>query len=117
MAPQSTTTSGRLARARVVQRLGDTLLARSGLALDQHRRVARRDALELREQLAHARTGTDQRAERLALRGRQLDLRALDLDAHLAVAQREHGAAADRGLDDRDAAGQRLVAAAEIPDP
>ena len=63
-APQSTTTNGpRGARRRVVDRARHQLLAGAGLALDQHRRVGRRDARHPGEQLAHRRAGAEQAAE------------------------------------------------------
>src|SRR5690606_28810095 len=44
-----------LARARVVQRTRDHLLAGAGLAGDEAREITRRDLLEVREDLAHRR--------------------------------------------------------------
>jgi hypothetical protein len=56
----------RRARRRVVDRARGQLLARAGLAQDQHRRVGLRHARHLREQLAHRHAATDQAAEILA---------------------------------------------------
>src|SRR5439155_9815170 len=87
------------ARARIVQRLGDALLAGAGLALDQHRRIGRGHALELREQLAHLRARADQRSERLAIGADELRLPIVNVDAQLAVAEQEDRTAADRAVD------------------
>ena len=52
------------ARAQLVERLGDELLAGAGLAADQHRRVGRRGVLDHLIDLAHLGALADHRAER-----------------------------------------------------
>ena len=65
MAPQSTTTKGRVGARRPLHDLvGDELLARAALALDEHVDFARRDLLEQREELAHRHAGPREGAER-----------------------------------------------------
>jgi len=100
--------------ARVVDRFGDAFLAGAGLALDQHRRVGRRDSLELREQLAHLRADPDERPERVAVGPDDLGLTVVEVDPELPVAEHERRAAAERTVGDRDGIGDGAVAAAEV---
>src|SRR6185436_11579341 len=78
-----------LARRVVVQRLGDQLLARAGLAGDQHRGVGARELLEPREQLAHLDRAPDHRAEPVGVRQLDLDRVAERLEPEARPAERD----------------------------
>ena len=72
-AVQSKTTNGPLrARAPVVERLGEDLLAGAGLALDDDRDVARGEALAERIEAAHLDARADDAPERRGARERDL---------------------------------------------
>ena len=100
-AAQSKTTNGSpRARARVVERLGEHLLAGAGLALEQHAEIASGDSFERGEQRVHGGRGGDGMAEardrvdarvRVARRQEELGL----ADAHRRFLR--EGDAADAG--------------------
>ena len=98
-APQSTTTNGlSLRRDSAWMRARDQILAGAGLALDQHGRVGRRDALDQAEDLAHRERAADQLAERLLVRRQDLDALLERLELELHRADGDHAAGADVGL-------------------
>ena len=112
-APQSTTTNGRPCAAEVVQRSRDQLLARAGLARDQHRDVASRRLRDVRHQPPHHRRATDHAAERLVAVDLDLDRPGI-ADAQGRVADPEQGAWWDHRALDPQRAGERTVGRAVV---
>ena len=72
-----------VARAAVVERAGDQLLAGAGLAEEQDRRVARRDRVEAVHHPAHDGRATDDLFGRIQARELQARLAQLALNRHL----------------------------------
>jgi hypothetical protein len=79
----------RLALAVTMDLVGDHVLARAGLALQEHRRVAGGDARQEVEQPAHRRALADERAEAVAVGEAEIGLLALDGEGHLDVADEQ----------------------------
>jgi hypothetical protein len=82
-------------RRRLVHRTRDQLLARPGLALDEQRRIRRRDPLEHREHLAHREALADQLAEPALLTRSDVERLRLRLDPQRGLADQQRGARRD----------------------
>ena len=76
------------ARARLVNRLAQRVLAGAGLAFDQHGDVGGGDASGEREQAPHRRRSPPQPAEAFGVGERQLDRFVERIEAHLGVPER-----------------------------
>ena len=113
MAPQSTMTKALVGAGAALDDLrGDELLARAALALDEHVDVARRDLLEVGEELAHrharAREGAE-RARRVAVGHVLLDRGLEPARGEEAVAEREGPLALQVGVANAHAVDLRAV--------
>jgi hypothetical protein len=102
--------------ARAVKALGDELLARARLALDQHGEVARRDAFEQREGLAHRGARAEHAAEARARRDVVDGVLTRRNEPDRRFPQREQRLLRDHDLADAHVARERPVRRAEIDD-
>jgi hypothetical protein len=102
------------ARRQQVQGPRDHVLAGAGLALDQHGRVGRRDALHQSEDLAHRRRLADHLAEPLLLARQDLDALLERRELELAGPQADHRAGAQVRLLDLGAVEERAVGRLQI---
>ena len=95
----------------------DQLLARAGLALDQHGRAAERDALDRAEQLAHRRARAEQPPAAFAQRDRVHDWIVVGMKRDLAIAEGQHRAG-ERQVDAADprALEERAVLGSQVTD-
>src|SRR5262245_61805564 len=97
-----------------MNRFGSDLLARAGLAGEQHRHVRRCGALELSEDRSHRARATDERSEAAVLREGELDVFVAEGELQLAPAQGDAVALFEVRLDHRDALDPQPVAALEV---
>ena len=96
------------ARARV-ERARDELLAGAGLAIDDDRRLGRRDACAQREQLAHPDRAPDHALEALLVRERDLERRVDHAEPQPARAELDDRPVLEARLADQRAADPRPV--------
>ena len=117
-APQSTTTNGSLARGlREVDRAREHVLAGARLALEEHRRVGRRDALEHAEDRAHREALADGRTELGACSEGSTSTRAsVGSNHHLDLAEPEDRAGRGERLGDFGTRDAGPVGRAEVLD-
>src|SRR3569623_1426463 len=101
-------------RSSLRSRLGDQLLARTGLAGVEHGRIALRQLLEPREQLAHLDRAADHRAVAIGIRELDLDRFAERLELHPRRAHRDLRAGHDVDVVDAQAGDVRAVRRVEI---
>jgi hypothetical protein len=87
---------------------GDELLARPGLARDEHRQIGRREPLELGEELPHAGRGPDHGPELLARR-ELYPLRAPWFEAQHRVAATHLGGLGEQRVEHAEIADERSV--------
>ena len=104
------------ARAERVQGLGGALLAGAGLALEQHRRVARRRLFDQRERGAHRDRAADQRAQLGLVRERLRDALVAQLDAQDGAAEPQLDSVPEPRLGDTGAVDPGTVARFEVTD-
>ncbi len=102
------------ARARAVDGLGDDLLARPGLALDEQRDVRGRDALQIREELAHAGGGAEQVSEAVARGLLALDGLREGRQGELGVAQAKARVRRQDGVVEARALGEDSVGRSQV---
>ncbi len=104
------------ALAHAVDLFGQQLLARAGLAVDQHRGVGPADGAQLGEDGPHLGATADHRAEALRVVQRHLDLVGERGDADQAVPQLQLDAVADGDLAEAQAVDEGAVGAVQVLD-
>ena len=97
-----------------MQRPRHPLLARAGLALDEHRRVGRRHPIEQREQLAHRHRAAEQALEVVALGQRHPHRRVEEREAQPRLPALDDRAVLERRHPHAHPAEARAVGRAEI---
>src|SRR5690606_39238910 len=97
-----------------VEGAGDELLARAGLAADEHGEIRGRDLLEHGEDLAHPHALADEIVEALAPAHLDLDVARRALEAQHALADLDLGAGAEPDLAHPQIADERAVGRLEV---